>query len=272
MGDIYPAQKINLVERPEWSDYDTAGKLGDLISENAWELVSQLECDDIVSYAGDVLSVGKKSRKWLTEEEGDVICRAFKDGASEIEGFSYLVRDAAQYAFEVAYLPNDQEIQSSIDLAVVSISETENIWEYEVLSEIAEFLQMSSKQFLRSILAGVYFVHTPGMYDRYLMYDPGGSGMVIALIEKAIRPSPKGVLDWVPALDVKKEDIAQELSSLFSELKEPVIREIFKRLKKEMEGVDIQNRFDFQKEWKKILAEKQRVKSVQKELKFLIRV
>lgn len=99
----FKAKKVNLVERREWDDYDTAGALNDIIFMNAADTFSQMDPDALDSRIDDVLSVGAKKRSRVSEDETKAIFEAMKRG--ELETFEYLIRDWLSWTWEKAFIP-----------------------------------------------------------------------------------------------------------------------------------------------------------------------
>lgn len=269
---FYPRQEINLTERPEWSEYDMAGMLGNLAAEQGWQMVSDMDCDTMSDLAEDVLSHGVRKKKWkiIGDEEQRAICEAFKRGPG-LEAFRQLVSDAAVWSVEAAYMPTKSDLQDALENAIEIHSRGIDLGDYETLQRVVG--DGSDYSFLSALLgnATIEIQHEDGMYDRTLIYDPFDNEYARNLVRHPpmSEPQGRGVLDWMPseALVIPNAEVKTDLTRLFAELKEPLVKILFSDLKQYMEDIDVSNRIDFYKQWKNMLEDGLEVKVAQKELK-----
>lgn len=265
----FKAKKVNLVERREWDDYDTAGALNDIIFMNAADTFSQMDPDALDSRIDDVLSVGAKKRSRVSEDETKAIFEAMKRG--ELETFEYLIRDWLSWTWEKAFIPTDNDIRDALDKAIDSIGDEwrSHMGDYDALWAIAETIGPTPTLFLKELIGtSVVYEREPGWHDRYLVFDPELSLLVTNLLLQPIQAPEKGVLEWTPPLEIPKEDIKNEIEVFFKGMEDTVIGEMFRALKKDMDEADPDNRTDFNWMWKDILeTDPERVKAAKKELK-----
>lgn len=268
----FKKKKINLVERPEWADYDTPGN-DYVIFQNAAETYSELDPDALDARIDDVLSAGARKRVRTTEEETDAIYEAMRKGT--LESFDTLIRDWLSYTWERAYIPTDEDIEGALDDATEYIAArwTSYLGDYEGLWEIAETIPGTPAQFIKNLIdSSSWYFRKPGWYDRYVILDPGQSSLVDRLLHQPIQAQKTGVLEWTPALEIPKEEIARELDAFYRDIEETVIGQMFRALKTTMSGTDYGNRTDFNKMWKEILeTDPKRIKEAKKELKQFLR-
>ena len=270
MKKIYPLQKINLVERPEWSAYDMAGELGERVFMSADDTISAIDQDSFEGMVDKIRSHGLKKVPWLQDGEAEALYKAWKDNDSRLEGLDTLVRDLISWSWEKAFMPTDGDIQDAILKAIDRILNSDEDWTsgYESISEVMDALGKIEEQFLPPMFTSyeVYLIHDPGFYDRFLEYDPADSVAVKKLFREPIAPEAKGVFDWMPALEVDKKHLASELAHLFGRLKEPIISKMFYMLERDRRDISAGDRFDTKETWNNILADKDRIKSVGKEI------
>jgi hypothetical protein len=94
----------------------------------------------------------------------------------------------------------------------------------------------------------VSFEQKEGWADRYLIFKPEGPYRL--LTKAAILPEKRGVMEWTPPLEIPREEIAQELGSLYREIQEPFIGRLFDNIRDAM-GIDPSP--NFSKQWKNLL-------------------
>lgn len=245
-----------------------ADNFGEQVFHATNETISAIDESSFEGMINKIRSHGLKKVPWLDDDEAEALYKAWKDNDSRLEGLDTLIRDLLSWSWEKAFTPTDEDINDAILKAIESVLNDEN-WTsgYETISNVTDALNVDQDKFLGPMFSrGVYLKHDDRMYDRYMIYDPAESFAVEKLFKEPIAPEAKGVWDWMPALEVDKKHLASELAHLFEELKEPIISKMFYRLERDKADDYASNRFDTRETWNDILADKDRIKSVKKEL------
>lgn len=274
MADLWKPRKINLVERPEWSQYDTAGTLGEVIFQNMAEGISFLGSDDIALYALQVLNHGRKKRTYIYNEGEDAIFEAFAKGDPALEGFRYIVNDAASWAWEIAFTPTKEDVEKALDDAIETFAYEAVDWlsSYDGLWASLEYMKKTSQVFMRELLQNyIRYYQEEGHYDRYIIFDPN-STYIAKIFHNVLIPPQGGVLDWEPRPDFPNDELGSEVKNLLKEIEEPFIERTFRLLKKDMQGMDPGNRYDFRKSLARLMKDDpKRVRAGRKELVDLLK-
>ena len=268
------AKKVNVVERPEWSEYDTAGDMGEIIFQNMAEIFSNLQADDVAIMAKQVMNNLKK--KWtesLTDYEEMELWKAVRDHDPRLEEFHMLVKDAISWAWEKAYLPTKDDLEQAGDDAIMELSGEATDWlnSYDTLWELLDYTGERSRDFVKRIVENyIRFEQTPGYYDAYFVFDPSSTflSMLLANGASAIPRKGEGVLSWRPRPEIAQEDLRADLASFLHDIEEPFLVKMFKHLKRGRGGWDPGNRYDFDKQWAEILkTDRKRVQGAKKAIK-----
>jgi hypothetical protein len=272
MNRLWERREVNLVERPEWEDYDTAAGLSDVVFNNMAEDVHHLEEEDIGSLAHDVLNAAKKGSDWLSDREQEELFKAFQKHENSIEGFFYMVSDTYSWAWENAYIPDESDVRQAGDDAILALSQQAYDWisSYDALWDVAEYFGKKPQDFMKELLDNyIDYQQKEGHYDRFFVFDPlYFSRWAEQIVKKGAIRESGGPLDWKPPPDITKEDLVTELKNFLNEMEEPFLVKMFAILKKHMDEIDHGNRMNFRKTWHKMLKDDpKRVKSTAKELK-----
>ena len=176
-------------------------------------------------------------------------CFGFSEG--RLEGVEYMIRDAIQYMYEDAMMPDDSDITYALSETRDDISEKpdlDEIWEPLIAKTHTE------KRIMRNLVNQIDYSRQQTHYDRYLSFNFMASPEVTYLVE-AYPIEDRG---WV-------RDALQ--FHHFIPLRERFLKLFFRKLSKDMEGSDPDNRTDWNKHWKAMLRDEDRVKEVRKEIR-----
>jgi hypothetical protein len=275
MKRIYELQKINLTERPEWSAYDLTEELGERVFQAASEEISALKCEDIVPLSESVLNQGKRSWarfRYLKDEEEEDLCKAFHEVDPAIEVFRQMVIDAFHWTWEFAFMPSDSDLDAALDDAIDEIAILGWFSGSEILFEAANCLNLTEREFtLKALNRLVIFIrHDQGYYDRYLIYDPNTSPLIQALISQPF-PCREGVLEWIPDVGEVNEDLVNDLSRYFEDMKEPLIVAFFRHLERKTDNRDVYNRLHFKAQWTNVMKDRKTVMHAKQELEAFLK-
>jgi len=267
-------KRINVVERPEWSEYDTAGDMGEDIFQNMAEIFSNLQADDVAIMAKQVMNNLKK--KWtenLSDYEERELWKAVRDHDPRIEEFHMLIKDVISWAWEVAYTPSKADVEQAGDDAIMEVASEATDWlnSYDTLWELVDYTGERPKDFVKRIIENyIRFYQEDGAYDRYFIFDPS-STLLSMLLQQGAGATPRrgaGVLAWRPRPDIELNELRSELVSFLRDIEEPFMTKMFKHLKSARKGWDPGNRYSFDRQWTQVLkTDRKRVQGAKKAIK-----
>lgn len=266
--------KINLVEHKDWEKhFDPAGRIQENAFNYAIDSIGTLQKDDLLNLADDVFNKDRKKVRSFTEEEEDAIWEAFRENSPELEAFNQMILDAFTWDYEHASMPTDEDITDAIDRAIEAISYNDYLESSERLEEVQVLLNYDgSSHFVQALLHdAVRLEHTPGHYDRFLVYDPPPKPFVEKLSHTPGSP-PGGVFEWAPSVNmIQDKEFMDELRGLIKSLKDDVVAEFFTQLVKIMDDVDLENRMDFMDQWRNLLGEPSSVRAAKESITEVIK-
>lgn len=108
----------DITEEEKWQPYDPGNTKGvwEWAMNNAWDDWLNMDsrtCDDLVGAA-----LPKAERKKITPEHLDALCRELMDENPEyLVSIHRAITDASQWAWEVAYTPEDGDIEDALEEA-----------------------------------------------------------------------------------------------------------------------------------------------------------
>lgn len=270
--------RINISEEDLWAPYDTArsdtnrnrGNVWDWASDNAWDDWRQIgrECLDILKDLVDAY-VPKSKAKKISEYDIRRICEAIKDDDAPFEEIRQAFVDAATWAWEEAYTPEDSDLEKALEYAMdEAIGEVSppTYWG-EMLNpnvqgpkDWSPLRKFTKKDFLREIEAGISFEHEDNQWDRFIVFDLM-DGPVVKYMRRKLK---SGFADTEGELVTV--DAAAFETDMRDHFVDPVIHKMGRALDKVMERVEPWQRVDFKKHWKEILRDKSRAKGVEEEI------
>lgn len=282
MEKLWPSRKVNLVERPEWSDYDTTGELGDRISNAAFETISQLDIHDVVAKAEQVLEFGSygrpSGRVILRRYQSEALMQAFLRNDPAVEGFRQLVEDSISWAWEKAFLPTENDTQQAADEAIEELAKEWKDWisGYDGLWEVKEYRGVTGQHFMRNLIQSyVDYEQQQDYFDRYLAFNPNKpfiTNIITGSPTLSDTLAPQDVLSWNPPLELPEQQMRSEVENFLKSIEEPLIEKTFKFVKQDFESRDPYNRMEWRSMWQKVLKDDpKRVRSVKKELKAFLK-
>jgi hypothetical protein len=255
---------INIVERKGWEPWrsDELSELAQALSDEYYKAIVDTEgCDLIEKIMGEHYKWGTKEgpREW--SPRGGMIglegikkaCIGLKD--NQLEGVDSMIRDTANFMYEDALTPDDEDIR-------YAMQEAKEDWykKYELTEWLWEPI-LEKNRTERSILLGfmnkIDYTRKQGYYDRYIVFDFRSVSEVLSLLHA-----------W-PAKDFA--EIKKALENEYRSLVESFLEEFFKELAASMKDRDPENRADFKKHWKFMLSDKPRVEAVRKEIREFVK-
>ncbi len=257
--DVIKPIEVNLLEEKEWSPYDAAGNAMEWASDNAYEAFRASRIEDCQVWLDDVITVGARSIKdWspkrgavITEDEATLVCTALMEEATvpdDLEPFFQLILDAMTWMYEAAYLPQEVDLESALEVAqeraVDSFSLDEGVWEP---------LGWSDEKILKEIVEAVRYSRLEGHGDRFLKFYPSQIDAVMKLL---------GALDSLKLdPDITEDEYLGSLGYDLTSIFDDVLLFFWDALRKEMERGDVFNRTDWRANWTNgILQDKEQVK------------
>lgn len=253
---------VNLVEQKGWKEWtsdewqERVQRLSDEYYQESMERDD--ECESLIEAIMGIEYSHKAPegpRDW-SPKAGPIGPRAVKKacfGFSEgqLEGVEHMIRDAIQYMYEDATMPDDGDINWAL------VETRDEFVEKPDLDEIWEPLidrTHTEKRIMHNVLNSINYSRQQTHYDRYVSFDFMTSPEVVYLIHKY----PEEDRGWV------KDSLQFQY---FKTLRERFLERFFRKLSKYMDGTDPQNRADWNKHWKAILRDEDRVKEVRKEIR-----
>jgi len=266
--------RVNITEEDVWAPYDTSRmKGGDVLSwasDNAYEDLRHLrgrDCSDILNDLVQAFIPKAKARK-ISPDDLDRLCEYFQEDRDQFEYSRQAFTDAATWAWEAAYTPEDKDLEKALEKAV-----DETLDEYEIPSYWGQVLSAdvrgpkdwsplksyTRKGLLEQLGERISYQRKENEWDRFIVFDVMSAPAVID-----IRSKLRYILnDAGEHLDISDEQFQTDMKD---HVVDPVISRMDKNLSKVMEHVDTHWRVDFQKYWKEVLSDKSRAKEVADEI------
>jgi hypothetical protein len=256
----------NLTEEEEWKPWDPGNDKGawGWASDNAWDDWKNLDDDECHRLVSDLVedALTKKEQKRVTQTHIEAICAELHENTWDtLEATFHSILDAMQWAWEIAYTPNDDDIETALEKAKGELGDDIRLADYWdlVRSEIpvgpkewSPRAAWTDNRIFKELEENITYRRKPKAYDRYLVFDWLGTGpvadMKAALKEHPEQGSPKDV-------EFEIEEWADQFMRYF-----------FTELEKRMQGVETGNRVDFDSMWANVLEDGDRMKSVRKEI------
>lgn len=261
--------KRNLTEQEEWKPWDPGNEKGAWAwaSDNAydeWKATSDRRIGDLVK---DLLEAAltKRERAQLPEDAVERLVEDLRENTHlNNEGLFQAILDPMQWAWELAYWPEDLDIQKSVDKAREDFSDEIRLSEYwEPLIQMPptgpkEWTPrgiFTEKRLFGELGKRVSYERKPRNYDRFLVFD---------WLDSPILHAAKRTILAMPD-PPHPDQIDEEVEAWADDF----TRYMFKHLEKRMEDIDINTRYDFDPQWKGILKDRSRLKGVRRDvLKF----
>lgn len=257
---------VNLVAEWDWADWDPAGELMErvmaLSDEYYKDILESEGCEKLIEgIMGEHYKWGAQEgpREWSPrgQDIGPIgiqkACIGLK--SHKLESVEHMIRDTVSSMYEDALIPDDEDIR-------YAMGEAKEDWhkKYELEEWIWEPL-LKKNRTERSILLGLMnkidYFRKQGYYDRNLVFDFRNASEVLSLLQA-----------W-PAKD--RKDIRKTLEGEYRRLTEDFLKEFFSELHASMKDRDPENRTDWKKHWKFMLADKARVEAAKKEIQEFVK-
>jgi|SRR5579871_3952922 len=274
MAKIKPI-KINLVEQDGWKNWDYASSHGisEWASDNAWDDWTNMDSTTCRDYVQDLINAAlpKKQRLKFSLDELERICEEMQEERYDhFESVSQAIIDAHQWAWEVAYTPDDKDIK-------IAMEKAERNWDWDFrMAGFWDFIQREQEvegprewsprppttwtmnQLFDQLIERIRYEREKDHYDRFLVFDWGDSPAVKRLLEVLkTKPNEGGPMEVEAELD---DLVSRYLKVFFTELED------------RMQDKDIHIYWDLDPHWENVLKDKSRMIGIRKELEeFLTR-
>lgn len=252
--DIFPELRINLVELKDWKPYDPSDKIMEWSSEAAFEALHHMSSDDLETYVNDLTMArgkrGAKPRRRFTSEEIEWLAQKVKEGDPLVEETRHAIQDAMTWMYEAAYMPNQSDVDDSMEDAGKSVINDleirKDIWD-PVLSleeerrgpkEWSPRKKVEAKEILSQLVSKISLEQKEGHYDRYLVTNFLSAQVTKDLLSRS---------HWQRAM------LQNALGREFKDLVDVYLGYFFDFLKRTMEDLDIENRADWRAAWRSML-------------------
>jgi hypothetical protein len=260
----------NIVEHEGWKNYDasTSDGVSSWASDNAWDDWTNMDSKYCRGYVRDLIeaSMTKREQKRISDEDLERICEDMRENTWEnFETVLHAIVDAHHWAWEIAYTPEDQDIEK-----VMKVIKGE-WWEEHQLQDLWNLIvdplpegprewsprpHWSVEQIFKDLDERIVYQHRPGYYDRLIVFEWLNAPSVLA-IKKELRKHP---------LEGNLKDVDLDLEAWADDY----MNSFFKNLPNRMEGVETHMRFDLGPHWRSMLKDKQVLAGAREEiLKFL---
>lgn len=256
----------NLTDQEDWKPWDPGNEKGawGWASDNAWDDFRQMSPERCADLLDDLIqaSFSKRDQARLPEAAVERLCEELREnGHEKLESVNQAIMDPLQWTWEVAYWPEDLDIEKSIDRA------REDFWEEIRLGEHWQGILketptgpkdwtprgvLTEKKLFDDLAKRVKYRRKRNDYDRFLVFNWLDSPIVIAA-KAAIAFRP----DAPRAADVDQE---------IEDWTDNFMRSTFNHLKARMDGIDINTRYDFAPHWKSVLSDKKRMAGVRRNI------
>jgi hypothetical protein len=261
------SKRVNIVEQRRWKPYDPAGETMELASNNAYDEFKHMSKNDLIRLVEDMLGRAKQGPlEWsprtfvLSDEEYDLILEEIKDYSSDLlETARESIVDALQWMWEVAYMPDDGDIELAVEETDETMADThgidESLWE-----PLLERKGWDERTVIESLAEEVTYERQEGYYDRYIVFNFGEAKAVEKLL-KTVYADPE---------ELSEKETVSQLKVEFEALEDSYLDLFFDKLDKIMQNIDAANRTDFKKQWKAMLGDKNQMNAVGKEIREFI--
>lgn len=257
--------KINIVEDRRWKKlFDFEGAFGEASFNYMVEAMKTLPREEVLDLAFGILNTGKRVH-YFTREEEDAIWEAFQNRDEDLYQFRRAIMDAFQQEYEVAAMPDDEDIKWAIERATGDLAryDYDYIADYEALQEALPALEYKdSGDLVWDLLKGtITLKHQPGDYDRFLIYNPPSRDFIKRL-KRAFGDAPAGAFEWAPPVNLTKhKEFRKELNELMANIKDNFINNFFHEIEMIMDNTNLENRMDFRKQWREIMFDPSNLKA-----------
>lgn len=250
--------EVLLTGHPGWAPWDFSGELGERLSELAWEayrsIFSEGICDTLVmDLAGPLRERRHSKQDWsgrsISWDDAERICAGLKNDADGLELTKDAILGVITGAYETALTPSDRDITDAMTDAIEKMADNfeidQDFWA-PLLDRGAEPEDIVRGLFEHTV-DGVFvdrhvsYRRKPGYYDRHLVFDFWKSDVV------------KEFLKVLPD-DYDMKTTLDELEKDFRVIVAGFLSRFFSILEKEMSGDDVENRVEWRRAWKDMIA------------------
>lgn len=263
----------NLTAEEEWKPWDPGNQDGawHWASDNAWDEWRELGAERCQELLADIVNAAlrKRERDQLPEDALERMCAYLQEGGDKLEAVQQTFMDAFTWAWEIAYWPEDGDIEKSVERARLDLYDglrPNDYWGWLFDKTTLGPKEWNPRGLFTApmlfdhLAKRVEYKRKPKHYDRYLVFDWVDS----PLIDKA----KKAIFAQKHGRYPDDDDINQELE----EWADHFVRLMFADLEKRMQRVDVGSRYDFGPQWKSVLTDKQRMAGVRAEILKFFRI
>lgn len=263
--------RVNLVEQEGWKKWDPAHIDLDWILNAAFEDFRHMDESTLEGLVDDLWSSSpgkgkRKPRRQLMSEELEYLAGQLKDYNETLEPVQRAIVDAAQWMYELASIPVEHDIRESMEKAAEEFKSnpemTDDLWGPILHQRDSEEGPkgwfpgkrdlITEEQLVDQLTKEITFDRNKGAWDRYIVFDFWSAPAVFRLLKK-------------------HPDFDYRVHREFEHIRSGYLSDFFKALEKEMEGVDVNNRTDWDKNWKSMLSDPSVVSEAQEAIKMVLK-
>jgi hypothetical protein len=261
--------RINITEEDLWKPYDSSysGKgsnVADWASDNAYDDLQHMDAGTWADYVLDLVEafLPKAKQKKIGPDEIDKISTLLRGDWGKFENIEYAVRDAHTLAWEIAYTPEDKDIEYAIKRALERWDEEITLADYWdlILSDEASkgpkewspLKKITERELFNQLEAAIWYEHEKGKWDRFVVFDFMSAPAVKAMKRALMAHPEEGRLFQ---LDDELEYLAKNFIGYLSGA-----------LGQVMQDNDPSMNWDVGPHWKSILSDKSRRQGIQEDI------
>jgi hypothetical protein len=271
IDSILKPVRINIAEDDDWKKhYDLAEKGMEWTLDQAWEEYSNTSVENLAELVMNLAekALSKRDYKKFSTEDAEDLCRAMKKDRNEFESIHQAILDAMGWAWEVAAIPTDSDIRGAMGVAEeeflpYGLGEWWNLISSEKapVRGVKEWrpgpgpIWLTHKEVYKQLTDQINYERKENHYDRFLVFTFGKAEAVQQLVSAAKN---------LP--DDERDELLDDLDRELDAAEGAFVSDFFKALNKSMEGIDLYNRVNFDRQWKSVLEDRSRLKSVREEI------
>lgn len=255
MAKIKPI-RINIVEEDGWKpwDYAQSDGISSWSADNAWDDWQNMDDETLKGYIEELLevSLSKAERKRITPEDVDRIAEEIRESTTDsFESMYHAIVDAHQWAWEIAYSPDDRDIGKAMEKARRhwDLERLPDYWDLVLQDEAPEGPRewsprghWTTSKLYQDFIERIVYERKAEHYDRYIIFDWGESGAVKLLLQ-ALKNHPE-------------EGSVEGVESDLKDLSDSYLTTFFKELEQRMQDNDPRYHWDLDPHWKIMLKDK----------------
>ena len=240
--------KRDIFDTKWWAD--EMNRISDWASDARWDGIPHVDCLELIT---DILGPYYKTQDVpgledpVDDEDVQTICEAIQGAEwDKLESAFDMIRDASQYAWEYAALPDEGDIESAAERAAELVVDD---WDF-----VEDPWGAQSEEGERAIAESL--VSSISYQKGQLILDPNkvdvGKLMRSPSVRRwVLREELPTIQDLLPELERLLEDVEDRMAKVLEDI---------------MQTIDAGSRLNFEKQWKLMLADKKLVAAAREEL------